>query len=190
MTIQKLAVIAAIGALGLPGTAALTIAQDGPIPIYPRRPAPATPPSPFTAPPGLPPSTDATPAGDWVPDGAVPYLPPRVIHYGWPALRVYRRDLPFPKLKFDPKLHASRDIHPRQARLEIKVVSPARIYVDGEELDPVDGKYRLEPELPLWPGVPYMHSVRVESVDESGQEIARTVTVYLRMGRVTELTFY
>lgn len=190
MTIQKLAVIAAVGAASMIGAAALTIAQDAPMPIFPRGSAPATPPSPFTAPPGLPQLPDAPPAGEWAPTGAIPYLPPRVIHYGWPALRVYRRDLPFPKLKFDPKIHASREIHPRQARLEIHVDLPARIYIDGEELEPVDGKYRVEPEQPLIPGVPYMHSVRVESFDEGGQEIARTITVYLRMGRVTELTFY
>ena len=48
----------------------------------------------------------------------------------------------------------------------------------------------VEPPKPLIPGQTYMHSVRVEGFDPQGREIARTVVVYLRKGRVTELTFY
>jgi hypothetical protein len=81
-------------------------------------------------------------------------------------------------------------LHPRTARLDVLTGGPARIYVDGEQLECVDGLFRVEPPMPLIPGVPYMHTVRVEGFDDQGREIARTVVVYLRFGRVTELTFY
>lgn len=128
--------------------------------------------------------------GDQIPPGAFPYVPPRIIHYGWPSLRIYRRDVPMPEPKPDATNRATKFVHPRSARLEIRTNSPARIYVDGEELDCIDGVFLVEPDHPLIPGVPYMHSVRVEGFDRQGREIARTVVVYLRKGRVTELTFY
>jgi hypothetical protein len=125
-----------------------------------------------------------------VPPGAFPFLPPKIIHYGWPALRIYRRDLPIPEPKPDPTSRETKFVHPRSAKLVIYTRQPARIYIDGEELEYIDEMYQMEPAKPLLPGVPYMHTIRVEGFDDDGREIARTVVVYLRMGRVTELTFY
>ncbi|MBI3864275.1 MAG: hypothetical protein HY290_20520 [Planctomycetia bacterium] len=127
---------------------------------------------------------------DQIPPGAFPFVPPRIIHYGWPGLRIYRRDVPMPQPKPDPTSRETKFVHPRSARLEIRTKPPARIYVDGEELDCIDGVFLVEPDRPLMPGCTYMHSVRVEGFDPQGREIARTVVVYLRKGRVTELTFY
>ncbi|HEY3969066.1 MAG TPA: hypothetical protein VGM05_31240 [Planctomycetaceae bacterium] len=135
--------------------------------------------------------TPVAAAGAQLPPGAFPYVPPRIIHYGWPGIRIYRRDVPMPQPKPDDSNRAAtKFVHPRAARLEIRTVPPARIYVDGEELDCIDGVYMVEAPKPLIPGVNYMHSVRVEGFDPQGKEIARTVVVYLRKGRVTELTFY
>jgi hypothetical protein len=125
-----------------------------------------------------------------IPPGAFPFVPPRIIHYGWPALRIYRRDLPLPEPKPDPTSRETKRLHPRVARLDVLTRGPSRIYVDGEQLEAVDGLFRVEPVMPLIPGVPYMHNVRVEGFDDQGREIARTIVVYLRFGRVTELTFY
>jgi hypothetical protein len=125
-----------------------------------------------------------------VPPGAFPFLPPKIIHYGWPALRIYRRDLPLPEPKPDPTIRETKFVHPRSAKLVIYTRQPARIYVDGNELECIDEMYQLEPPKPLIPGVPYMHTVRVEGFDDEGREIARTIVVYLRIGRVTELTFF
>jgi hypothetical protein len=125
-----------------------------------------------------------------IPPGASPFLPPKIIHYGWPALRIYRRDLPIPEPRPDPTTRETKFVHPRNARLVIFTRQPARIYIDGEELEYIDEMYQMEPARPLLPGVPYMHTIRVEGFDDSGREIARTIVVYLRMGRVTELTFY
>jgi hypothetical protein len=125
-----------------------------------------------------------------IPRGAFPFLPPKIIHYGWPALRIYRRDLPIPEPRPDPTQRETKFVHPRSAKLVIFTRQPARIYIDGEELEYIDEMYQMEPARPLLPGVPYMHTIRVEGFDGDGREIARTVVVYLRMGRVTELTFY
>jgi len=125
-----------------------------------------------------------------MPPGAFPFLPPKIIHYGWPALRIYRRDLPLPEPKPDPTSRETKFVHPRSAKLVIYTRQPARIYVDGEELECIDELYQLEPPKPLIPGVPYMHTIRVEGFDDEGRQIARTIVVYLRIGRVTELTFY
>lgn len=125
-----------------------------------------------------------------VPRGALPFLPPKIIHYGWPALRIYRRDLPLPEPKPDPTKRETKFVHPRSAKLVIFTRQPARVYIDGEELEYIDEMYQREPPLPLLPGVPYMHTIRVEGFDDEGREIARTVVVYLRIGRVTELTFF
>jgi len=125
-----------------------------------------------------------------VPRGAFPFLPPKIIHYGWPALRIYRRDLPLPEPKPDPTKRETKFVHPRSAKLIIFARQPARIYIDGEELEYIDEMYQMEPARPLLPGVPYMHTIRVEGFDDDGREIARTIVVYLRMGRVTELTFF
>jgi hypothetical protein len=125
-----------------------------------------------------------------VPPGAFPFLPPKIIHYGWPALRIYRRDLPIPEPRPDPTSRETKFVHPRSAKLVIFTRQPARIYIDGEELEYIDEMYQMEPAKPLLPGVPYMHTIRVEGFDDDGREIARTIVVYLRMGRVTELTFY
>ena len=125
-----------------------------------------------------------------VPPGAFPFLPPKIIHYGWPALRIYRRDLPLPEPKPDPTSRETKFVHPRTAKLVIFTGQPSRIYIDGEELEYIDEMYQMEPARPLLPGVPYMHTIRVEGFDDDGREIARTIVVYLRMGRITELTFY
>ena len=125
-----------------------------------------------------------------LPPGAFPFLPPKIIHYGWPALRIYRRDLPIPEPKPDPTKRETKFVHPRSAKLVIFTRQPARIYIDGEELEYIDEMYQMEPAKPLLPGVPYMHTIRVEGFDDDGREIARTIVVYLRMGRVTELTFF
>jgi hypothetical protein len=125
-----------------------------------------------------------------VPRGAFPFLPPKIIHYGWPALRIYRRDLPLPEPKPDPTKRETKFVHPRSAKLVIFTRQPARIYIDGEELEFIDERYQMEPAKPLLPGVPYMHTIRVEGFDDEGREIARTIVVYLRIGRVTELTFF
>jgi hypothetical protein len=140
------------------------------------------------APPAPLPGDPAAPVE--LPPGAFPFVPPRIIHYGWPALRIYRRDLPIPEPKPDPTSRETKFLHPRSARLDVLVKGPSRIYCDGEQLECIDGRFRVEPPLPLVPGVPYMHTIRVEGFDDQGREIARTVVVYLRFGRVTELTFY
>ncbi len=125
-----------------------------------------------------------------IPPGAFPFLPPKIIHYGWPALRIYRRDLPIPEPKPDPTVRETKFVHPRSAKLVIFARQPARVYIDGEELEFIDEMFQMEPDKPLVPGVPYMHTIRVEGFDDNGREIARTIVVYLRIGRVTELTFY
>ena len=124
------------------------------------------------------------------PPGALPFLPPKIIHYGWPALRIYRRDLPLREPKPDATSRETKFVHPRSAKLVIFARQPARIYIDGDELEYIDEMYQMEPPIPLLPGVPYMHTIRVESFDDEGREIARTIVVYLRMGRITELTFF
>jgi hypothetical protein len=125
-----------------------------------------------------------------LPPGAFPFLPPKIIHYGWPALRIYRRDLPMPEPQPDPTRRETKFVHPRSAKLVIFTRQPARIYIDGEELECIDEMYQMAPPKPLLPGVPYMHTIRVEGFDDEGRQIARTIVVYLRMGRVTELTFF
>src|SRR5579863_3089033 len=50
-----------------------------------------------------------------MPPGAFPFLPPKIIHYGWPALRIYRRDLPLPEPKPDPTSRETKFVHPRSA---------------------------------------------------------------------------
>ncbi len=104
------------------------------------------------------------------------------VYGSWPTQGIYRRDLPF-------RPYPELETHPRQAALAIYPPANSRVYLDGAELAPQKGLYVHAPKLPLLPGVPYAHDVRVESLAESGATNARTVTVYLRMGRLTELTF-
>lgn len=172
---KKINRILAMAATGWMLAAGVTRAQDNPGIVI------QAPVSPF---PG-----DQAQMGD-VPRGAFPFLPPKIIHYGWPALRIYRRDLPIPEPKPDPTVRETKFVHPRSAKLVIFTRQPARIYIDGEELEYIDEMYQMEPVRPLLPGVPYMHTIRVEGFDDDGREIARTIVVYLRMGRVTELTFF
>ena len=123
------------------------------------------------------------------PNGAVPFIPPRILHYGWPGLRVHRRDVPLPSPKPTETNLETKSLHPRTSRLEIRTRGPARVLIDNEPVELIDGCYLVEHPRPLIPGTTYMHTVRVEEVDARGIEVARTVVVYMRKGRVTELTF-
>jgi hypothetical protein len=152
-----------------------------PEPLPPREQDLETPP---TALPEAPASARELP-----PAGAIPFLPPRIIHYGWPGLKIYRRDAPLPQPKPTETDLETKSLHPRTSRLEIRTRGPARVFVDGEDVACVDGVYQIEHPRPLIPGTTYMHTIRVEEVDANGREIARTIVVYMRKGRVTELTF-
>jgi hypothetical protein len=114
----------------------------------------------------------------------------RLLRFGWPAIGVTRRDLPLPEEESDKPQAVQKVYHPRNARLEIHAPATARVYLDGKELECSNGFYRFEHDKALIPGAVYMHDVRVESRDAAGHVAARTVSVYLRMGRVTELTFH
>lgn len=79
---------------------------------------------------------------------------------------------------------------PRLSMLDIHVPADALLYVDDQHVPTQDGFYRFDSKLPLIPGVEYVHEVRVERI-ANGQVVAvREVDVWLRMGRLTELTFY
>lgn len=101
-------------------------------------------------------------------------LPP-----GWPSVGVTRRDYPHP----DP------NAQPRDAGIEVRVPPLSRVFIDDEEIQCKEGKYRFAPTDPLIPGNPYAYRVRVESQNELGMLVVRAVTVYLRLGRITVLTF-
>lgn len=101
-------------------------------------------------------------------------LPP-----GWPSVGVSRRDYKHP----DP------NAHPRDSGLEVRVPPTARVFVDDEEIQCKEGKYRYAPDTPLIPGNAYALRVRVETQNEFGMLVVRAVTVYLRLGRITVLTF-
>lgn len=108
--------------------------------------------------------------------------PDRTQSAGWPWIGVYRHDLPYPDESESPRM------------AELAVVAPpgSRVYMDGKEIEfhAKEGVFRHKPKDPLWPDVAYIREVRVESPTGDGvTEIARTVTVYMRLGRVTVLTF-
>lgn len=146
-----------------------------------------TPMMPGTASPYVGPNAAASPT----PYGATPTEPSsRLLRFGWPSIAVTRRDLPYPEEEERGPKAMQKVYHPRRARLEIIAPSMARIFVDGKELECNNGFYRFEHEKELIPGNPYMHDVRVEGHDGTGNFSARTVSVYLRLGRVTELTFH
>jgi hypothetical protein len=116
------------------------------------------------------------------------YPPPRLLTYGWPSMGVVRRDLPMPRKKKTVESDSTEE-DPRKARLEIFAPAGARVFVDEEELFCDQGAYHAEPEKPLIPGYPEVRDVRIEAYDAMGNFQERTVTVYLRMGRLTQLFF-
>lgn len=108
--------------------------------------------------------------------------PDRTQSAGWPWIGVFRHDLPYP----------DETESPRMAELAVVAPQGSRVYMDGKEVEyhEKEGVFRHKPKDPLWPDVAYIREVRVESPSGDGTtEIARTVTVYMRLGRVTVLTF-
>jgi hypothetical protein len=73
--------------------------------------------------------------------------------------------------------------------IEVRVPPDGRAYIDGHEMECRAGVYRFAPKDPLYPTVPYIHNIYVERFAEDGTVRARTVTIYMRMGRLTLLTF-
>jgi hypothetical protein len=103
--IHRHVVLAGIGVILAAGNCQ---AQDNPNPGI----VVQAPPAPVPGDPGAPME---------LPPGAFPFVPPRIIHYGWPALRIYRRDLPIPEPKPDPTSRETKFLHPRSARLDVLV---------------------------------------------------------------------
>lgn len=127
--------------------------------------------SPDAGPVGIPPN------GGWMRNANTDLystLPP-----GWPAVGVTRRDYKHP----DPNAQF------RDSGIEVRVPAMSRVYIDDEEIQPREGKYRFAPDHGLIPGTPYVYRVRVETQNELGMVSVRAVSVYLRMGRITVLTF-
>jgi hypothetical protein len=98
---------------------------------------------------------------------------------GWPAVRVLRRDLPYPNER----------VAPRVAGLEVYAPPGSRALLDGEEMEQVGDVFQFSPKDPLLPTITSFHEVRVETPQENGGVLIRRVAVYLRMGRLTQLLF-
>jgi hypothetical protein len=143
-----------------------------PIPYGPTGPAAG-----MLPPPGGPAGPLGPPPGPWLRNantGLYSTIPP-----GWPSIGISRRDYLHP----DPKSH------PRDSGIEFRVPPMSRVFVDDVEIQCKEGKYRYAPESPLIPGNAYPMRVRVETQTEFGMVAVRAITVYLRMGRITVLTF-
>jgi hypothetical protein len=161
------------------------------VPITPRgsAPAPHGPVFPQSPPDSPVPPGAGNPARRWpgleqranAPFAAWGFQPPplRVLNFGWPHVGVMRRDLPWP----------DAEAHPRQAGLKVLAAGAVRVFVDDLELECSDGAFCWDTPLPMIPGAPESHFVRVETLCESGEVVSRGVFVYLRMGRLTELAF-
>lgn len=108
--------------------------------------------------------------------------PDRTQSAGWPWIGVFRHDIPYP----------DESASPRMSEIEVQAPPGSRVYMDGKEIEfhAKEGVFRHKPKDPLLPDVAYIREVRVESPTGDGvTEIARTVTVYMRLGRITVLTF-
>lgn len=79
---------------------------------------------------------------------------------------------------------------PRASMLDIHIPPDARLFIDGNEVAAFDGFFRYDSKKQLIPGVAYIHEIRVERLVGGFPVAVREVDVYLRMGRLTELTFY
>jgi hypothetical protein len=106
---------------------------------------------------------------------AYPMGPPPLVG----TLRVTRLDLPFP----------DENAPVRKSGIEVRVPPDARAYLDGKEMECHAGVYRYVPKEALYPWVPYVHNITVERFTEDGGVLARTITIYMRPGRMTLLTF-
>ena len=89
------------------------------------------------------------------------------------------RDLPHPDLKG----------HPRISGLQVIVPAGARVTLNGKELAATGKTRTFTPDdEQLMPGIPYKYIVKAEVV-HGGQSFSRSETVWLRAGRMMELTF-
>jgi len=88
------------------------------------------------------------------------------------------RDVPHPDLKD----------HPRISGLQVIAPAGARVTLNGKALAGSGKTRTFTPDEQLMPGIPYKYTVTAEVV-HGGQSFSRSETVWLRAGRMMELTF-